>query len=634
MQWKFLPAALLLGGMLTGASAFAQCPGCVVDPACATLAPEGGLCPEIIPAATVGQAYSENITFYIPSNATDPSTGIDVDVLQVTITNLNGLPLGLDWECNNAASGCVYTPPASPPASELGCVKLCGTALGAPGVYSITVDVIAQVVAFGITLSQPLSFDATIELLPPVSGASTFTVTGEPDCSDQYVATFSALINGSPNPTTWAWDFGNGTTSSAQNPAPVVYAPGSYNVTLTTTVFDYIITAVNLNSMNDNWCGDIEEPYLFGICTADPDPFFDIRDASSNIIYTSSTKDDVLSASWPGLNVPVPANFSIEFTDEDLVTQSDPLGTFSFALTAAGTYSFSGAGGTSGTIEVGTAVQTVYPDADAIAAFADPFVGPFAAITDATTVGGSDGALDISISGGTSPYTFFWSNGAMTEDITGLAAGDYNVLISDMDGCSIRDTFTVNEPANVPCAPEPTALTALTFSAEDVLLSWGPLAQPTLGYQLQGRRQGDLGWVNRKTVTPSLFVENLTPGESYEFRVRAKCSVTNNVSNYSTIYPFTMPTARIGAATATAMGVSLYPNPAVDRSNLTVILGQGQELAVSISDALGRVVQANTQFRAAGQHNIELDLQDLTPGFYLVTVQGEQDQKTERLVVE
>lgn len=629
---KSLPIALLALGLAATAPASAQCPGCVVDPACATLAPDGGLCPDVIPAATVGQAYDENITFYVPQFATDPGTGIDVEVLQVTITNLDGLPLGLDWECNNAASGCVYTPPSSPPASELGCVKLCGTPIGAPGSYTITVEVIAQVVAFGITLTQPLTFDASIELLPPVSGATTYTVSGDPNCADEYVATFSALIDGSPNFTTWAWDFGNGTTSTAKDPAPVTYAPGTYSVSLTTTVFDYVITNVQLNSMNDNWCGDVEEPNLFGLCTGNPDPFFDVRDASSNIIYTSSTVDDVLSASWSGLNVVVPANFSIEFTDEDLVSQWDALGTFSFNLTAPGIYSFSGAGGTSGTITIGTAVQTVYPDGDDLVAFANPFIGPFASVTNATTVGGSDGAIDITVSGGNPPYTFFWSNGAMTEDVSGLSAGSYNVLIEDLDGCTVRDTFNVGEPADLPCAPAPSGLTALPFGPQDVLVSWTPFTQPVLGYQVQGRRQGDLGWVIRKTTTPSLFVERLTPGQTYEFRVRAKCSVTNNVSDYSAIRTFTMPTAR--EAASLPVQVDLYPNPATERSTLQLGLPVAQELRVELRDALGRVVYARGEYREAGQHTIELDVSDLVPGFYLVHVQGERSQETRRLIVE
>ncbi len=635
MHWKSLPiAALVLGlGLATAPSSTlnAQCPGCAIDFSCSTLVPDGGLCPDVIPAATVGAAYDEDITFYVPENATDPSTGIDVEVQKVTITGLSGLPLGIDWECNSP--GCVYTPPSSPPNSQFGCVKLCGTPLGAPGVYTITVDVIAEVIAFGITLTQPQSFEASIEVLPATSGATTYTVSGDPNCNDEYVANFAALIDGTPNFTTWDWDFGNGTTSTLKNPAPVVYTPGTYNVTLETTVFDYVITAVNLNSMNENWCGDVEEPNLFGVCTANPDPFFDVRDASSNIIYTSSTIDDVLSASWTGLNVVVPANFSIEFTDEDVVSQWDALGTFSFSLTAPGTYSFSGAGGTSGTITIGTQVQTVYPDGDALVAFSNPFVGPFATITNATTVGGTDGAIDIDVTGGNPPYTFFWSNGAMTEDISGLTAGAYDVLIEDADGCTISDTFTVGEPANVPCAPAPTGLTTLPFGPTEVLLSWTPLTQPVLGYQVQGRRVGDLGWARRKTTTPSLFASGLDPATNYEFRVRAKCSVTSNISDWSATATFTTPASREGMLEL-PFHVELYPNPAQGATQLTLNLPEAQTIDVLIVDALGRTVMARSVEGQRGSQTLPLDLSGLATGIYTVALTGERQQEQRRLVVE
>lgn len=62
--------------------------------------------------------------------------------------------------------------------------------------------------------------------------------------------------------------------------------------------------------------------------------------------------------------------------------------------------------------------------------------------------GESTGAINLSISGGVAPYSFLWSNGALTEDLTNIAAGNYSVAITDVNGCTINDNFTITQPAS------------------------------------------------------------------------------------------------------------------------------------------------------------------------------------------
>jgi len=70
-----------------------------------------------------------------------------------------------------------------------------------------------------------------------------------------------------------------------------------------------------------------------------------------------------------------------------------------------------------------------------------------ASVTDITCHGTLDGAIDLTVMGGTAPYAFSWDNNASTEDIAGLAAGDYIVVVTDAHNCTWTDTFTVVEPA-------------------------------------------------------------------------------------------------------------------------------------------------------------------------------------------
>ncbi len=56
-----------------------------------------------------------------------------------------------------------------------------------------------------------------------------------------------------------------------------------------------------------------------------------------------------------------------------------------------------------------------------------------------------DGYIDLSVSGGLFPYSFIWSNGSMTEDISQLSNGTYQVTVTDSNNCTIEETFFIEE---------------------------------------------------------------------------------------------------------------------------------------------------------------------------------------------
>jgi len=64
-------------------------------------------------------------------------------------------------------------------------------------------------------------------------------------------------------------------------------------------------------------------------------------------------------------------------------------------------------------------------------------------IKDASCPNSSDGEIDVTVNGGTPPYSYLWSNGATSQDINTLAAGNYTVTVTDANGCSDTKPFAV-----------------------------------------------------------------------------------------------------------------------------------------------------------------------------------------------
>ncbi|RDI14622.1 T9SS type A sorting domain-containing protein [Flavobacterium sp. AG291] len=70
-------------------------------------------------------------------------------------------------------------------------------------------------------------------------------------------------------------------------------------------------------------------------------------------------------------------------------------------------------------------------------------------VTNIACFGGNTGAINLTPTGGTGPYTYDWGGGINTEDRTGLTAGNYSVTITDANSCTKVVNVTVTQPAAV-----------------------------------------------------------------------------------------------------------------------------------------------------------------------------------------
>jgi hypothetical protein len=174
-------------------------------------------------------------------------------------------------------------------------------------------------------------------------------------------------------------------------------------------------------------------------------------------IYTVVVKDANLCADTLAVEVPAAAPISLSLAPSQVLCNGGNSG--SIVATATGgfgtlTYLWSNAATTStiSTLTVGTYTVTVTDgvpcSVNASITLTQPAVlSASSVITNKSCSDKNDGTIDVTITGGKSPYTFLWSNSAISEDVNGLTAGTYTVTVTDANMCTTTLPNTITSPS-------------------------------------------------------------------------------------------------------------------------------------------------------------------------------------------
>jgi len=297
----------------------------------------------------------------------------------------------------------------------------------------------------GCSSTLAYNVEEIIEL--PVSGFTSEAANG--------VVMLNSTSSGSPS--SYSWDFGNGTTSTEENPTIEYDQNGTYNVCLTVTN----------DCGEDTNCQEIQYITVLSaqILVSDAS-CSNSADGSYELMISGGSPDYTIAVT--GVN----GYASNMISDENLEA-----GEYQYSVTDS-----------NGTQITGTFLIT-QPDA----------ISTEATITDVTCFGEKDGSISLELTGGTGQLSIVWEDDSLDKTLSDLAAGTYSAVVTDENGCITTNVFTVNEPSeivetavNITDTAQNQDTGSITFNAEggtgDLTYTW---SNGATGNTIEGLASGD-----------------------------------------------------------------------------------------------------------------------------------------------
>lgn len=341
------------------------------------------------------------------------------------------------------------------------------------GTYFVTVTDAADCEFVGsIQIEQPNTLNLQVETI-------------DPDCSDLTNGSITIIPNGGTPPYSYTWlDDPNAGTGDRTG-----LAAGNYQCTITdsqgcTTVENMVLVnrqnlVLNFNS-SDPTChnqndGSIEAIVSGGIAPysylwSDQSTNAVLQGASANLSY-SVTVTDALGCTLSGIaTLSQPDSMSLSLSHTNNICNGLQEGSATVTVsggTAPYTYLWSNGSPTATIDNLGVGIYTVtVTDANDCIIVSNPVsidqpadIVIQADVSNVSACGnGQNGSIAITVTGGTPPYLYEWSNGSTIEDISQLPPGSYSLLVTDFNGCQATFSTGINQPAGLVVTPLVTAI--------------------------------------------------------------------------------------------------------------------------------------------------------------------------------
>ncbi len=232
-----------------------------------------------------------------------------------------------------------------------------------------------------------------------------------------------------------------------------------------------------------------------------------------------------------------------------------------------------------------------------------PFVVQIDSINILNCANVPDGQLQVSVSGGTPPYLYNWSNGATSEDITGLSPGTYTLSITDDAGCAF--------------AADPQTITALD-------------SLPVADFEFTFQTNALIAFTENTSANATSFAWDFGDGQgtstaanpNYTYAANGSYLVTLIASNAcgSDTFSQTVSLTQVSIQDDLLGAIRLYPNP--NTGTFTLEFGELplQDVNLSLRDALGREVFSQKRSHIASQESLLVQLPALPTGTYLLEI--------------